>query len=206
MSKTYSVQFTRIEINWLYRQLLNGKKNAEGRIKTFDAIMESDRVTNPPKTPEEYNRFRCLSEEQVAEYKMAITHRDELFALTNTIHDRMVQGDKERLGLVNLRADLTEAMGLVEEDSARLEAEKRLMDLPEEEKYNISFDRATLKFTLKLIENDLHKFRTQVIPAYEKAPVEDFKDPIQTKSYWLNKARQSKTILETLKTKLEKNL
>lgn len=206
MSKNFTVKFSRIEINWLYRQLMAGHDRAVGLIKTYDDIMAKDYEQRPPAIPEDYNRFRCLSEEQIAEYETAVKHRDELKLLTTAIADRMFQGDKERLGIVNLKTDLEEALTLAEEESAKEEARKRLAALPAEESYNISFDRATCKFTLKLIENDLQKFRAHVIPAYEQAEASTFKDPVQTKSYWVNKARQSKTILENLKEKLEKNL
>ena len=133
-------------------------------------------------------------------------HRDELSSLTNVIKDHLDAGDAQRLKLDDMRKELNEAFDLVEEDSAKELILKRLKELPKEEPYRVQFDRGTAKFTLKLIENDLHKFTSQVIPTYEKADASEFTDAIQTKTYWVNKAKQSKGILEQLKIKLEKAL
>jgi hypothetical protein len=146
------------------------------------------------------------TDEQLAELAMAHKHKEVLFGLVTTMKDRLSLGERERTAINNLRADLEEAFDLAEEDSAKAEVMKRLRELPKEEDYKIQFDRGTIKFTLKLIENDLLKFRAQIIPNYEKAAPDSFTDPIQTKTYWVNKARKSKDILDKLKSKLEKRL
>jgi hypothetical protein len=106
-----------------------------------------------------------------------------------------------------MRAELEEAQELVGDNQGALdEITKRLKELPVEEPYIISFDRATLKFVVSLVEKDLHKFRSSIIPNYEKASEEEFKDIIQTKTFWVNKARKSKDVLDKLKVKLEKGL
>lgn len=191
-TRTYTLLFSRIELTWLYRQLVAGRDRADGIIKTY-----SGNAIDKAK----------LSAEQEAQLKEAQSHKAELDRLTQAIKDRLDFGDKERLAIVNHKADLEEALELVEEESAKIEIQKQLTHMPEAESYKVQFDRATIKFTLKLIENDLHKFRSQVIPNYEKANPDDFKDdPIHTKSFWVNKAKKSKAILDTLKTKLEKTL
>ena len=178
-----TIELTRIELNWLYRQLLSGKDRASGIIKTF---------TGP------------LSEDRNKELNEAQAHFDELEKLTTAIKDRLDAGDLERLKLNDLRTELEEALELA--PSSAVEIRKRLDALPKEAPYMITFDRETIKFTLKLVEKDLEKFRVNVIPNYEKASDKDFTDPIQTKEFWINKARKSKTILEILKSKLEKAL
>lgn len=190
-AKIYTVVFNRIELTWLMRQLEAGRDRADGIIKTYSG----DAISKVKAT-----------EEQLAQLKEAHQHKDVLDALIVNIKDRLAVGERERLAMHNMRLDLLEAMELAEEQSAKDEAAKRLGQLPQEEEYKIQFDRGTVKFTLRLLENDLLKFRAQVIPAYEKAAPEDFEDPIQTKSYWVNKARKSKDILESLKIRLEKKL
>lgn len=179
----HTVEMTRIELNWLYRQLLSGRDKAHAIVKSY---------TGP------------LSEDRHKELVEATKHFDEIDALCVSIKDRLDAGDLERLKLNDLKAELEEALEL--SPSAAVEIRKRLDDLPKETPYRIQFDRETLKFTLKLVENDLRKFRESVIPNYEKADPGDFKDPIQTKEFWVNKARKSKNILDQLRVKLEKAL
>lgn len=188
MSKVFTVVFTRIELNWLYRQLMTGRDRAAATISA---------LSGPVAT---------ITDEQRAQLSEAREHHDALQALTDNIREIMDQGDKHRLKIKDIRDNLEEAKGLVEEESALEEIERRLMAMPTEEPYRVQFDRATVKFTLRLVENDLQKFRTHIIPTYENSKPEDHKDPVQTKSYWVNKSRQSKAILESLKAKLEKTL
>jgi len=190
--KTFTIVFTRIELTWLYRQLCAGKDKAEGIIKTHGG---GDVISQAKAT-----------EAQVKEHAEARVHFEELTRLTQIMKERLDAGEKERLQLVNIRMDLMEATELVEEKSAKEAITNRLAELPAEEPYRIQFDKGTCKFTLRLIESDLHKFRSQVIPQYEASKPEDYTDDIQTKSYWVNKARKSKAILDGLKTKLEKAL
>lgn len=189
--KLYNLSFTRIELTWLMRQLEAGRDRADGIIKTYsgDAISKEK-----------------ATEEQLAQLKEAVTFKDALDSLIVKMKDILNDGEKKRLAMHNLRADLEEAFDLAEEDSAKQEVMNRIKALPKEEEYRIQFDRTTLKFTLRLIENDLLKFRTKIIPQYEKSEPGEYKDPIQTKSYWVNKARKSRDILDLLKTKLEKKL
>lgn len=183
MSELKPVTLTRVELNWLYRQLLSGKDKAHSIVQTY---------TGP------------LSEDRTKELNEAQQHLDELIKLTNAIKDRLDLGDKERLQVNDLRQELEEALELA--PSSAVAIRKRLEALPKETEYKMQFDRETLKFTQKLVENDLQKFRLHVIPNYEKAEPSEFKDPIQTKEFWVNKARKSKAILENLNIKLGKAL
>lgn len=183
--RVFTVVFNRTELFWLYRQLASGRDRAEARTKQFTGE---------------------LSPEQNAELTQAVKYFEELKKLVQGVKDSLDNGEREKMKLQALKEDLTEALDLVEEETAKEEIHKRLHDLPKEEDYRIAFDRETCKFTVALVENDLHKFRSQVIPEYEKMAAEEFTDPIQTKSYWVNKARKSKEILEKLKIKLERAL
>lgn len=187
----YTLVFTRMELTWLMRQMEAGRDRADGIIKTYSGDVIS--------------RTK-LADEQRAQLDEAQQHRETLERLVQDMKDRLAEGERQRLAIYNMKMDLEEAFDLVDEDSGKQEVMNRLKQLPKQEDYRIQFDRTTIKFTLKLIENDLHKFRSQIIPNYEKAPPEQFEDPIQTKSYWVNKARKSKEILESLKSKLEKKL
>lgn len=189
--KVYTVVFSRMELVWLMRQLESGRDRADGIIKTYSG----DAISKVKAT-----------EEQLAQLREATQHKDALDKLILNMKDNLTAGERNRLALHNTKLDLEEALELAEEQSAKDEATKQLALLPQEEDYKIQFDRGTIKFTLKLLENDLLKFRTQIIPTYEKADPGEFKDPIQTKSYWVNKARKSKDLLDSLKIRLEKKL
>lgn len=132
----------------------------------------------------------------------------ELFVkLTMQMQDNLNAGSKEKLSMLDAKEELDEALVLVgEAPAARAEVIKRLNDLKLEPSYRVNFDKTTLKFTLDMIEKDLTKFRTVVIPNYQKKEESEFTDVIQTKMYWVNKAKKAKTILEHLKIKLEKAL
>ncbi len=179
----FTLIFSRIEIQWLHRQLMNGRLMAEGAMKQF---------TGP------------LSEDKTAKLNEIKVQYDEIARLEQAVLDRIQLGDQERLKLVNLKSDLEEAMELNPE--ASLEIRRRLDSLPKEETYNITFDRETAKFTLALVEKDLTKFKTHTIPNYEKKDASDFKDPVQNKTYWVNKAHKAKTVLDALKSKIEVEL
>lgn len=188
-SKTSTINFHRLEMVWLYRQIKTASDKAQAIINNYSGPVK-DGWTGPEKA--------ALHEAQ--------EHGDQLLALSQSIKDILVAGDKNRLMLRDQEAALNEAFGLVEEDSAKHEIMARLKALPKEEPYRVKFDRGTIKFTLKLVESDLQKFRASVIPTYEKADPSEFKDPIETKSYYVNKARAAKDTLEKLKEKLEREL
>lgn len=191
MSKEFTIVLSRVELNWMYRQLSAGKEKAEAICKRYDG---EDVLAKP------------LTEEQTKERDAARIYYAELVTLTAGMRDLLDEGERTRLKLRDLREDLDEAFSLVEEDAAKQEVLNRLKDLPKEEPYRVTFDRTTAKFTLQLLEQDINKFRSQVIPNYEKTDASEFTDPIMTKSYWINKSRSSKAILEGMKVKLEKML
>lgn len=185
------IQLNRVEFNWLYRHLLHEKDKRTAVIKTYsgDAISKNK-----------------ASEEQLALLKVAETEAEEITQLSDKMASILSLGDRRRLELNDVRRNLNDAFDLCDEESAKAEVMARLKALPKEEMYTIDFVRQTIKFTLNFVENDLHKFRSQVIPNLEKKDAGDFKDPIETKSYYLNRARRDKKLLEELKVKLERAL
>lgn len=179
----FTINITRMEIQWMHRQLMNGRIMAEAKM---------GQLTGP------------LSDDKTKELQEVTAQRDELLRLETAVQDRINQGNQDRLNIVRLKEDLEEAMDL--NPAASLEIRRRMDALPKEEPYRITFDRETAKFTLALLEKDLTKFKMHTIPAYEKKSEDDFKDPIQNKTYWVNKANRAKTILEALKSKIEREL
>lgn len=172
-----TVTFTRIETNWLYQQM----ESARGRASAL--------LSEKPDDQE------------------ARMYSDELEAICMKLKDQMTAGERQRAKLSYMKEELEEARELVGEDEKALEEiSNRLSNLPKEEPYLMTFDRPTVKFIVKIVENDLQNFRAHIIPKYEKANDSDFTDAVQTKTFWVNKARKSKTILEQLKQKLERVL
>lgn len=131
---------------------------------------------------------------------------DTLTKLCINCSDLIGHGESNRLKLDSLKQELEEAILLCEEPTAVIEARKRLDNLPKEEDYRVTFDRETAKFTLKLLDREIEWMRKTNIPNIEKRDASMFTDVIQTKSYYLNKAKRAKAILEELKKKLEKEL
>ncbi len=181
--KELHITMTRIELNWLYRQLEAGKDKAEGYILKLQGPQSEDKA------------------EEIGE---AVKQRDYLLSLCSFCKDALDYGERQRAKLAFMRTELEEARELVGDNENALTAIRDRIDaLPKEEPYKITVDRPMVKFILKLIENDLHKFRSSIIPKYESSSEEDFKDVIQTKTFWINKARKSKDVLDALKSKLE---
>ena len=131
----------------------------------------------------------------------------EFFAKASLeMSDRLNAGDKERLGVMNMRIELEEALELCEEPEAILEAESRLKTLPTEEQYRLLFGRDQLKFTIKLLDKDIQWLYGKAIPNYEKREASEYSDKVMTKTYYINKAKKAKEILSNLKARLEREL
>ncbi len=175
----FSINIDRIHLQWLHRQLVSSANQAEGQIK-------GPLAEQPEK----------LSEIQV--------YLSEINRLIDAVAERLASGEKDRLGLAVMKEELEEALDL--NPHATVEIRRRLDSLPKEEPYRITFDQNTAKMVLKMIENDLQKFKAHVIPAYQKKSEEDFKDPVLNKTYWLNKASKAVKILDKLKKTIEEEL
>lgn len=178
MSEQFTLAVTRLELQWLFRQF----KSAEEK---------SLKYITPPAHP---------TTEQV-------TFHEENKRVALMLSDQLNNGTKQKLELMALREELAEATGLVGDDPAALDAiSDKLAKLPEEEEYRITFDRPTAKLTLKMLEKDIQTFFGSVIPNTEKKPESDFPDPIHTKTYWINRAKKAKDILDAMRVKIERHL
>lgn len=131
---------------------------------------------------------------------------DNLSKLVLQTEDLMREGDSNRLRLLNLRKDLEDALIFCEEPNAVIEARKRLDNLPKDEEYRLTFDRSTAKFVMQLLEAEIHWLRYKNIPTIQARDASKFTDVIETKTYYINKAKRAATILEGMKVKIEKEL
>lgn len=184
--KTFAINLKRVELSWLHRQIALGRDKAEENLKHLHGPLSDDKVKERTKT-------RIFF--------------DDLSKQTQTMKDALDAGTLNRIKAQEIREELEEAIELIGEDGEALTAINiQLEKLPKEEDYRISFTRDSAKFTIEIIEKDLQRFRSHVIPSYEKRNAIEYTDPIRTKTYWINKARKAKTILEVFKTKLEKEL
>jgi hypothetical protein len=183
-AERFSLTFTRVEVQWLHRQIVSGRMQAEAQMAA---------IVGP------------LAVSKADELADLTIYKDELLRLEGVMFERLKVGDQDRLKIGNLMHDLEEALEL-NPDAKEIILE-RMANIPKEESYNITFDRETAKFVLKLVENDLTKYKLHTIPNYEKKSEKDFKDdPIQNKTYWVNKAHKAKNILDNLRTKFEREL
>jgi hypothetical protein len=135
--------------------------------------------------------------------------RNEFVTLTNLVigaKDHLIKGDAQRLNILRYREELEDSIPLIEEKEAVIEARKRLDTLPLEEEYRITFDRDTAKFVIKLLDKEINWIQQTNLPNLEKRKSEDFTDSVMTKSYYINKTKKAKSILEEMRKDLEKGL
>jgi hypothetical protein len=180
--KSYTVKFDRRETVWLHKELSREK----------DVALKNAQIANQNGKHDEQAKL--------------VTYADELTRFTNLIKDGLNGGTKEFLAINAAREELEEAKELVEDAAVIALIDEKLKELKKDEVYKITFNRETIKFTLKIVEDDLQRYRHYVIPSYQKKDDSAFTDPIQTKKYWVNKSIKAKTILEALLAKLEKEL
>jgi hypothetical protein len=166
MSRQFTIVMSRIEMQWLHRQLTNVKEKYEA--------------------------------------KGEVAAVNELTPLIITCADLLDKGITEKDRLMSLRQELEDAILYCEEPEAVVEARRRLDELPKEETYKVTFDRQTAKFALRQVEFEIKWLREVNIPNLEKRT--EYPDKIMTKSYYINKAKKAKTILEEFKKRLEKEL
>lgn len=189
MSRLYTVEFSRDELEWLQLHV------KEAQDKTCGLITK---LIEPA--------GKTLSSEQNVELTNLTNHKESCEKFLVHITDVLRDHDVKRLVLQDAKRELEEARELCDEPEAREEARQALLGLPANPSITVTFDRSTLKFALNHIEIDLQKLRASIIPKYEKMKPEEFPDKIRTQSYYVNKARKGKNTLERMKTKLEKGL
>ncbi len=147
---------------------------------------------------------QLLSAKEKYEAKGEVQAVNELTPLVITCADLLANGITQRDNLNTLRNELEEAILLNEDGAAVIEARRRIDELPKEESYKVTFDRQTAKFALRQVENEIKWLQTVNIPNLEKRT--EYPDVIMTKSYYINKAKKAKRILEEFKKRLEKEL
>jgi len=175
---TFTIPVSRVELQWFFRQFKAAEEKAQ-------------KLVTPPASP---------TTDVVNLY-------EETKRVALMLADLLDNGKKNKLELESLREELQDARQLVGGDKKALQAIKdRLEALPKEEDYKITFDRDTAKFAIKLLEKDIQSFFGRVIPNTEAKPDSDFPDPVQTKTYWINRAKRARDILEALKIRLEKHI
>lgn len=147
---------------------------------------------------------QLLSAKEKYEAKGEVQAVNELTPLVITCADLLANGVTQRDQLNTLRQELEEAIVLNEDPVAVVEARRRLDEMPKEETYRVTFDRQTAKFALRQVEFEIKWLREVNIPNLEKR--KEYPDVIMTKSYYINKAKKAKRILEEFKKRLEKEL
>lgn len=175
---TFTIPVSRVELQWFFRQFKAAEEKAEKLVK-------------PPASP---------TTEVINMY-------EETKRVALMLSDLLNTGKRQKLELEALREELEDARELVGKDQVALDAIFAKLDiLPKDEDYKITFDRDTALFAIKLLEKDIQSFFGKVIPNTIAKPDSDFTDPIQTKTYWINRAKRARDILEALKIRLERHI
>lgn len=191
MSK-FTEEFSREQVNWFYRHMLSEQDKA---IKKINSMKGAEKV---------------LTNAQHDELVKMSTFNEELSRFVVILSDVRENSDKHKFALLARKEELEEAFELNDDKKAKdltaIAIAAINVDLANAEKIKLTLDRPVIKFIMKILERDLHKFRSEIIPKYEKANDADFEDPIFTRKFWENKAIKSKEILEDFKKKLEKGL
>lgn len=185
--KKQNIILDRKEVAWLARKLKLGLKKAEGTMNLL-------------------NGRNDLSAGEKDELRAAQEAGPFLLHLSRLFEQFLDQGAKERFGMEHRRAELNSVIELADEPEAKAFAEKELEAIPKDEEYKLQADRKMVKFFIKVIGDDIQNIRSVTIPTYEKAPDEDFPSPAMTRSYYINKARKTKEMLEVLFEKFERTL
>lgn len=182
------VVFSRQEITWLRNRFVLAKKHAE-------AIIENA-SSSPPTT-----------DMGKLEFKKAQENLQMLVKQANDIEDLIMDG-MTKLGSLNAhREQLEDSMSLAEEPHIQEKIKTELASLPKEEEYRVKMNRHSIKFILSIVEVALDNIKV-IIPEYEKRPMEHFetKECPMSRSYYINKHLRTKTMLEQIRTRLEKRL
>lgn len=191
MSDAFTEEFERIEVHWFHRHL---EVEKDKKIKRKGILMEKS----------------AMSKSEQQELEKLNTVIEDFTRVIDIIGKQKTEASKHKFKLLQQLEILQEAYELNEDKMARDATSSAIKALEEEiqraDKIKLTFGRSVIRFAIQLINDDLVKFRTQLIPAYEKAKEEDFTDAIYTKTYYVNKAKKSKKTLELFKKKLEKGL
>lgn len=193
MSDKFTEEFERIEVHWFYRHL---ETERDKKIKRMTILQEPAGKMLSPSEQKEFDKLQGF----IDDFNTAI----------KIIGEQKAASHKHKYNLLAEKEILEEAIELNEYQTAVDAAKEKLAELQVKidaaEKIKLTFSRGVIRFAINLINDDLTRFRTKLIPAYEKAKDADFTDPVFTRIYYINKVKKSKKILETFKKKLEKGL
>jgi uncharacterized membrane-anchored protein YjiN (DUF445 family) len=185
--REFTFHLERFEMIWLVRHLQMALKGSEGAIKTYSHLTEDQDA-----------KAKVLNAQQTL---------DLLTPLYRWCEAEFTRVENERLKRVNRLEELYEAASLVEEDSAK-EAVKveieRVASAPPP-KYPVKVDRTLIKFMVKMLEHDTESARIKILKE-DKKETSQFPDSIMTKSYYVNKLKKEKDILQELLKELKRFL
>ncbi len=193
MSDKFTEEFERIEVHWFHRHL---ETERDKKLKRMTILSEP--------------AGKVLSDSEKKEYDKLQSFIEDFNRAIDTIGEQKAAASRNKYKLLAEKEILEEAIELNDYQTAVDAAKEKLAELEarigKADKIKLTLNRAVIKFAINLINDDLVRFRTKLIPAYEKAKDADFTDPIYTRIYYVNKVKKSKKILETFKKKLEKGL
>jgi hypothetical protein len=191
MSDKFTEEFERIEVHWFHRHL---EVHRDNKIKRKGILMQKSAMSKSEQT--ELEKIDAVVEDFTRVIDIISGHKEE--------------ASKKKFKLLMDRDIVEEAVELNDDPMAKDAARAALADIDERlktaDKIKLTFARNVIRFAIQIINDDLVKFKTKLIPAYENAKEEDFTDAIYTKTYYVNKAKKSKKTLEVFKKKLEKGL
>lgn len=188
VGKRHTVIFDRTEVTWLYRKCKMALDHAEEIMRAF---------TN--KQPE-------LSSNEKEQLSAAQEGGPFLLEMTRSLEGLLNDGAKERMGMEKRKVELTNIIDLAEEEVAKSLAKAELSKIPADEPYKMIMSRDMVKFFLDMVEKDINNIQFKVIPNYQQQKDDIFTDPMMPKSFYINKNKKQKTVLEIMRAKLEKVL
>ncbi|UOF79062.1 hypothetical protein [Caudoviricetes sp.] len=186
-NKKHKITFDRAEVTWFYRKCKGAFDEAENIMKLFS---NKDNLGSVEKSKLETAQFGGPM----------------LLEMTRLLESTLNKGAQERLGMEARRSELKSVLELAEEQFSKDAAQLELDALPKAEPYDFTMDRSMVKFFLEMVEKDIENIRVSVIPAHEKADEATYSDPLFPRSYYVNKAKKTKTMLEKMRGLLEKEL
>jgi hypothetical protein len=186
-SKKTKATLERREVMWMYRKCKEGLDKAEGQMKRYQGRTDLS----------ELEKFALETAQQGGPF---------LLEMTRLLEGVLNRGAEERMGMEAKKAELKGVMEFAEEEDVKMKAQEEIASIPEKEGYDFVMDRPMAKFFLDMVEGGLEQIRAHVIPKYESEDPANFPNPLMTKSYYINKAKKTKLMLEGIRSTLEKAL
>ena len=186
-----AVRLTGHELVWLARKIKGADTKAKELLKAHSGKGKHE-----------------LTSSELAEFEIAQKFGQTLADNSQKLEALMDASLKRRQALRSRKADLEDILRFTDEAEVKAEATKEILALPDEDEAMvaaIAMDRPSVKFILAVVESEIDRIRTKVVPHYENAPEETFEGS-HPRSYYVNKNQHMKIVLEMLATKLEKKL